>query len=163
MNFTPIYLLIAAGFLVIKYLERLIFHLQKYTHSINLRKRARARSVFCMAPVVFDRVLFPNYAYYKNKIGDDYMEENGQINTNAVVSLTMGILSLLFFPFIGWILGIIGLVYSNRSLREIEDTQEKGKNLAVAGKVCSIGGIVLSLVSIIIVIGGLALFSIRIS
>ncbi len=89
------------------------------------------------------------------------MEENGQINTNAVVSLTMGILSLLFFPFIGWILGIIGLVYSNRSLREIENTQEKGKNLAVAGKVCSIVGITFSLLLIIIVIAGIALFSFR--
>jgi uncharacterized membrane protein len=89
------------------------------------------------------------------------MEENGQINTNAVVSLTMGILSLLFFPFIGWILGIIGLVYSNRSLREIESTQEKGKNLAVAGKVCSIVGIIFSLLFTIIVIGGLVLFSFR--
>jgi len=91
------------------------------------------------------------------------MEENGQINTNAVVSLIMGILSLLFFPLIGWILGIVGLVYSNRSLREIGDTQEKGKNLAVVGKICSIVGIVFGLLSIIIVIGGLVLFSFRIS
>lgn len=89
------------------------------------------------------------------------MEENGQINTNAIVSLTMGILSLFFFPFIGWILGIVGLIYSNRSLREIEVTKEKGKNLAVAGKVCSIVGIALGLISIIIVIGGLVLFSFR--
>ncbi len=110
---------------------------------------------------IFDRALSLNYAYHKDKIGDDYMEENGQMNTNAVVSLTMGILSLLFFPFIGWILGIIGLVYSNRSLREIENTKEKGKNLAVAGKVCSIVGITFSLLLIIIVIVGIALFSFR--
>jgi uncharacterized membrane protein len=89
------------------------------------------------------------------------VEENGQINTNAVVSLTMGILSLLFFPFIGWILGIIGLVFSSRSLREIKNTQEKGKNIAVAGKVCSIVGIIFSLLFTIIIIGGLALFSFR--
>ncbi len=102
-----------------------------------------------------------NYAYNKDKIGADYMEENGQINTNAVVSLTMGVLSLLLFPFIGWILGIVGLVYSNRSLREIENSKEKGKNLAVAGKVCSIVGITISLLLTVIVIGGLALFSFR--
>ncbi len=91
------------------------------------------------------------------------MEENGQVNTNAVVSLTMGILSVLFFPLIGWILGLVGLVYGNRSLRQIEDTNEKGKNLAVAGKVCSIVGIALGLLSIIIVVGGLLLFTVRIS
>ncbi len=91
------------------------------------------------------------------------MQENGQVNTNAVVSLTMGILSVLFFPIIGWILGLVGLVYGNRSLRQIEDTNEKGKNLAVVGKVCSIVGIALGLISIIIVVGGLLLFSIRTS
>jgi len=91
------------------------------------------------------------------------MEENGQMNTNAVISLTMGILSLLFLPFIGWILGIVGLVYSNKSLQEIADTKEKGKNLAVAGKVCSIVGITFSLLLFIIVIAGLVLFSFRIS
>jgi len=86
------------------------------------------------------------------------MEENGQVNTNAVISITMGILSVLFFPFIGWILGLVGLVYGNRSLRQIEETKEKGKNLAVVGKVCSIVGIALGLISIIIVVGGLMLF-----
>jgi len=91
------------------------------------------------------------------------MEENGQFNTNAVISLTMGILSVMFFPFIGWILGLVGLVYGNRSLRQIEDTNEKGKNLAVVGKTCSIVGISLGLISIIIVVGGLALFSFRTS
>ncbi len=90
------------------------------------------------------------------------MEKSGQINTNAIVSLTMGILSLLFFPFIGWILGIIGLVYSNKSLREIEETKEKGGNIAVAGKVCSIVGIIFSLLFVMIVIAGLVLFSFRI-
>ncbi len=87
--------------------------------------------------------------------------ENGQVNTNAVISLTLGILSVLFFPVIGWILGLVGLVYANRSLRQIEATQEKGQNLAIVGKVCSIVGIVLGLISVIILVGGLLLFSVR--
>ncbi|RQD75189.1 MAG: DUF4190 domain-containing protein [Candidatus Syntrophonatronum acetioxidans] len=58
-------------------------------------------------------------------------------------------------------LDLVGLVFSNRSLRQIEETNEKGKNLAVVGKVCSIVGIALGLISIIIVIGGLILFSFR--
>ncbi len=88
------------------------------------------------------------------------MADNSQVNTNAVISLTTGILSVVFFP-IGWILGLVGLVYGNRSLLQIEETQEKGKNLAVAGRVCSIVGIALGLVSIIIVVGGFLLFSFR--
>ena len=95
--------------------------------------------------------------------GRESLKENDQTNTNAVISLTLGILSVLFFPFIGWILGLIGLVYGNRSLRQIEDTKEKGKNLAVAGKVCSIVGIVLSLLSTIIAVGGLVMLSFRTS
>lgn len=89
------------------------------------------------------------------------MKDNGPTNTNAVISLTMGILSVLFFPLIGWILGLVGLVYGNRSLRQIDETNEKGKNLAVVGKVCSIVGITLSLISIIIIVAGLVLFSFR--
>lgn len=95
--------------------------------------------------------------------GGESLEENDQVNTNAVISLTMGILSVFFYPFIGWILGLIGLVCGNRGLRQIEDTKEKGKNLAVAGRVCSIVGIVLSLLSIIIAVGGLVMFSFRTS
>jgi len=91
------------------------------------------------------------------------LEHNAQVNTNAVVSLAMGILSVLVFPFIGWILGLVGLIYGNKSLRQIEDTKEKGENLAVAGRVCSIVGIVLGLLSIIIVVSGLLLFSFRVS
>jgi len=53
------------------------------------------------------------------------------------------------------------LVYSNKSLRELDNSQEKGKNLAIAGKVCSIAGIIISLLLTIIIIGGLALFSFR--
>lgn len=91
------------------------------------------------------------------------MEENGHVNTNAVISLVIGVLSVCFFPLIGWIIGLVGLIYSNRSLKQIGEAKEKGKNLAVAGKVCSIVGIILSLISIIIVVGGLMFFSFRTS
>ncbi len=89
------------------------------------------------------------------------MQENGQVNRNEIISLTMGILSVLFFPLTGLILGFVGLTYSHRSFREIEETKEKGKNLAVVGHACSIVGIAMGLISISIVVGGLALFSFR--
>ncbi len=54
------------------------------------------------------------------------MEETHQVNTKAVISLTMGILSVIVFPFIGWVFGLIGLVFGNRSLRQIENTKEIG-------------------------------------
>ncbi len=91
------------------------------------------------------------------------MDKNVQVDTNAVISLTMGILAVLLFPFIGWILGLIGLVYSNRSLRQTERASEKGNSMAVVGKVCSIVGIALGLISHLLAVGGFVLFSFRTS
>lgn len=89
------------------------------------------------------------------------MVKNDQINTTAILSLIMGILSILLFPFIGWVFGVIGLLYSNRSLQQIKSTEERGQNLAIAGKVCSTVGITLSVVSIIIGVLGFVLFTYR--
>lgn len=89
------------------------------------------------------------------------MSEKGQANTNAVVAIILGVLSIILFP-LGWLLGIIGLIYGKRSLREIQQTGENGKNLAVAGKICSIVGIVLGLVFILLIIAGLVLFTFRV-
>ncbi|MBK3497397.1 DUF4190 domain-containing protein [Viridibacillus sp. YIM B01967] len=61
-------------------------------------------------------------------------------NNKSIVSLTLGVLSIVV-PYIGFILGIIGLVMSKKSIKEIDISNEKGKGLATSGKVCSIVGI----------------------
>ncbi|MGE7920019.1 DUF4190 domain-containing protein [Viridibacillus sp. NPDC093762] len=54
-----------------------------------------------------------------------------------MASLTLGILSI-FITFVGLIFGIIGIVLSSKSMLEIDHSGEKGKDLAILGKICSI-------------------------
>ena len=75
-------------------------------------------------------------------------------NSNSIISLTTGILSI-FIPFLGLPLSIIGIIASRKAIREIEETGEGGKGLAISGLICSLVGIVLQL---FMVIGVAAIF-----
>ncbi|MFD6443343.1 DUF4190 domain-containing protein [Peribacillus sp. NPDC060186] len=77
------------------------------------------------------------------------MSEIKQSNSKAIVSLIMGVLSVLI-PFIGIILGILGLIFASKSKQEMAKSGESGKGLLTAGKVCSIIGIILNVIMIII-------------
>ncbi|MGE7765708.1 DUF4190 domain-containing protein [Peribacillus sp. NPDC096540] len=77
------------------------------------------------------------------------MSEIKQSNSKAIVSLIMGILSILI-PFIGIILGILGLIFASKSKKEISQSGESGHGLVTAGKVCSIIGIILNVILIFI-------------
>ena len=72
------------------------------------------------------------------------MSDKNQTNKNSVISLTVGILSL-FIPFVGVILGIYGIVFSRKAVKQMNGTNEKGRGLATAGFICSIAGIILQL------------------
>ncbi|WP_330502664.1 DUF4190 domain-containing protein [Peribacillus frigoritolerans] len=72
-------------------------------------------------------------------------------NNKSIVSLTLGILSILV-PYIGLILGIIGIVISSKSIVEIEESNEKGRGLATSGRVCSIVGVCFQLILIFFLI-----------
>ena len=50
---------------------------------------------------------------------------------------------------------MIGLIYGNKSLKEIENNEENGRNLAIAGRVCSIVGIVLGVIFTLFILFGL--------
>lgn len=67
-------------------------------------------------------------------------EQPVRTNGKAVASLVLGILSIAI-PYIGFILGIIGIVLGNRAKRIIDKGNESGRGLAVAGFVCSIVGL----------------------
>jgi Domain of unknown function (DUF4190) len=64
-----------------------------------------------------------------------------QTNTNSIVSLTLGILSI-FIPIIGFITGIIGIILYKKASNEIAATNQGGKGLAIAGLICSIVGVI---------------------
>ncbi len=69
-------------------------------------------------------------------------------NNKSIASLTLGVLSIIV-PYIGIILGIIGIVISSKSIVEIDNSNEKGRGLAISGKVCSIVGICLQVLLIL--------------
>ncbi|WP_327440784.1 DUF4190 domain-containing protein [Lysinibacillus mangiferihumi] len=58
------------------------------------------------------------------------------------MSLTLGILSIVI-PFIGLILGIIGVVLSRIATKEIAKRNENGKGLAIFGLICNVIGIII--------------------
>ncbi|GIN73984.1 hypothetical protein J14TS2_44590 [Bacillus sp. J14TS2] len=77
------------------------------------------------------------------------MSEKLRTNNKSVVSLTLGILSIVL-PAIGLVLGIIGMIFSAIAVKEIERTNENGKGLAIAGFVCNIVGCIIQLFWIVL-------------
>lgn len=75
----------------------------------------------------------------------------------SIAALTLGILSIML-PFIGLILGIIGLVMSRNIIKEVDIPNDKSKGLAVAGKVCCIVGICIQLLIVLSAVLGIAMF-----
>ncbi|SFD68105.1 protein of unknown function [Lentibacillus persicus] len=70
------------------------------------------------------------------------MSENAHISGSSVISLTLGVLSIVT-PFIGLVLAIIGMVMSRRAPKEITDGNELSSGLATAGLICSLVGLVI--------------------
>ncbi|MCD7032677.1 DUF4190 domain-containing protein [Metabacillus sp. GX 13764] len=77
------------------------------------------------------------------------METAKKTNVSAIVSLVLGICSLAI-PVVGIITGIIGLIFSFKSTKEIRFSGEEGHGMAIAGRVCSIIGLAISLLVLIL-------------
>lgn len=90
-----------------------------------------------------------NNRIYNGRKKVEFMSEIKRSNSKAIVSLIMGVLSL-FIPIIGIILGISGLIFASKSKKEMNLTGESGNGLVTAGKVCSIIGIILNVLMILI-------------
>lgn len=76
------------------------------------------------------------------------MTNVGKTNSNAIVTLTLGILSIVI-PLLGFVLGIIGIILYRKGKKEMDETNEIGKGLAVSGLICSVVGIFIQLLVII--------------
>ncbi|MFB5089819.1 DUF4190 domain-containing protein, partial [Psychrobacillus sp. PGGUH221] len=68
-------------------------------------------------------------------------------NSNSVISLTLGILSILI-PFVGLILGGIGVVVSRKAAKELVITNQGGSGLATSGLICSVVGITIQIFAV---------------
>ncbi|WP_068786979.1 DUF4190 domain-containing protein [Paenibacillus phocaensis] len=79
-------------------------------------------------------------------------------NGKSIASLVLGILSIVI-PYVGFILGIVAIVFSSLSFKEIKRTGEQGKGLGVAGLVCGIIGTALYGIIIVLAIIALLMFA----
>ncbi|AIQ47473.1 hypothetical protein R70723_17470 [Paenibacillus sp. FSL R7-0273] len=65
-----------------------------------------------------------------------------QTNGKSIASLVLGILSIVT-PYIGLLFGIVAIILSALSLKEIRNRYEGGRGLAIAGLVCGIVGTII--------------------
>lgn len=79
-------------------------------------------------------------------------------NGKAIASLVLGILSIII-PWLGFILGIIGIVLANKAFKEIANYQQGGRGMAVAGLTTSIIGTAIWGLFILLIIFSFAAFS----
>ncbi|MNN36831.1 hypothetical protein D3C81_1507420 [compost metagenome] len=63
-------------------------------------------------------------------------------NGKSIAALVLGILSIVT-PYIGLIFGIVAIIMSAISLKEIRNRYEGGRGLAIAGLVCGIIGTII--------------------
>ncbi|MNN68687.1 hypothetical protein D3C81_1844150 [compost metagenome] len=79
-------------------------------------------------------------------------------NGKAIAALVLGILAL-FIPYVGFVIGIVAIVFASLSFKELKRTGEQGKGLAIAGLVCGIIGTVIYGIIIIIFILAIVIFA----
>ncbi|MFG6120284.1 DUF4190 domain-containing protein [Thalassobacillus sp. B23F22_16] len=70
------------------------------------------------------------------------MTEKALTNNKAITGLALGILSIII-PLLGLLCAIAGIFYYRSSRREIKVQGEAGINIAIAGFVCSILGLII--------------------
>lgn len=75
---------------------------------------------------------------------------NGNQETNAVISLVLGVLSLPV-PLFGWLLGIVAVSYARASMKGMS-TENPKRWYAVTGMVCGIIGVVMDVAIVLIAI-----------
>ncbi|MCE3201184.1 DUF4190 domain-containing protein [Paenibacillus sonchi] len=79
-------------------------------------------------------------------------------NGKSVAALVLGILSVVT-PYIGLLFGIIAIILSAISLKEIRTRYEQGKGMAIAGLVCGIVGTIIYAVIIALVVVAILVFN----
>ncbi|MEK5237611.1 DUF4190 domain-containing protein [Paenibacillus sp. FSL L8-0470] len=81
-----------------------------------------------------------------------------QTNGKSIASLVLGILSIVS-PYIGILFGIIAIILSAISLKEIRTRYEEGRGLAIAGLVCGIVGTIIYTLLILLFLFALFAFN----
>ncbi|PQP83183.1 hypothetical protein C0Q44_00125 [Paenibacillus sp. PCH8] len=72
-------------------------------------------------------------------------------NGKSITSLVLGILSLTIL-YLGFVIGIIAIIFASMAFKEIKVRMEQGKGLAIAGLVCGVIGTALCTLLIALVL-----------
>ncbi|MFB9279573.1 DUF4190 domain-containing protein [Cohnella cellulosilytica] len=72
-------------------------------------------------------------------------------NGKSIAALVLGILAIAI-PYVGFLIGIIAIIFASLSLKEIKLTHEQGRGMAIAGLVCGIVGTALYAIIILFVL-----------
>ncbi|MFC5699784.1 DUF4190 domain-containing protein [Cohnella faecalis] len=72
-------------------------------------------------------------------------------NGKSIAGMVLGICSIAI-PYIGFIIGIIAIIFSSLSLKEIKRNGDQGRGMAVAGLVCGIIGTALYAIIILAIV-----------
>ncbi|XID92021.1 DUF4190 domain-containing protein [Paenibacillaceae bacterium WGS1546] len=78
-------------------------------------------------------------------------------NGKSIAALVLGILAIVL-PYIGFLVGIVAIIFASISLKEIKRSGEQGRGMAIAGLVCGIVGTAIYAVIILLVFLAAAAF-----
>jgi len=81
-------------------------------------------------------------SYGPNENQNYYPPPPTPMNSKSIAGFVLGVLSIIV-PYIGFLLGIVAVILSALSLKEIRVRYEQGRGLAIAGLVCGIVGTLL--------------------
>lgn len=84
--------------------------------------------------------------YEVTPLTQSYVPRQAKTSGKAITSLILGIISLITLPsggiillgIVGFFSGIIAIVFSSLSFKEIKRVQVRGRGMAIAGLVCGI-------------------------
>ncbi|MDT9720950.1 DUF4190 domain-containing protein [Paenibacillus sp. ClWae2A] len=87
--------------------------------------------------------------YYNDTLPPPYVVP--KTNSKSIAALVLGILSVMV-PYLGFLIGIVAIIFASISLKEIKLRMEQGKGLAIAGLVCGIIGTAIYAIIILILL-----------
>lgn len=98
----------------------------------------------------------PQYGF--SPLTQSYVPPQAKTSGKAITSLILGIISLITLPLggiivlgiVGFFSGIVAIVFSSLSFKEIKRVQVRGRGMAIAGLVCGIVATTLNVLAFVI-------------
>lgn len=96
--------------------------------------------------------------YESSPLTQSYVPSQSKKSGKAITSLILGIISLIALPLggiavlglVGFFSGIVAIVFSSLSFKEIKRVQMRGRDVAIAGLVCGIAATSVNVLAFVI-------------